>query len=136
MFNLLNAALSIIPPVTVDWRRDAGRTQNAIGQWVTSYTLMGDITGSFQPVERSKYEALGLDMNQHYYVLYASQDLRAVERGSSGDIIIHDGKAYQAEDAADWLSYNGWRGLLVVEIQDATIMSGPDEFTITHLGTP
>ena len=136
MFNLLNAALSIIPPVTVDWRRDAGRTQNAVGQWVTSYTKMGDIEGSFQPIERSKYEALGLDMNQHYYVLYASQDLRAVERGTSGDIIVHKGKAYQAEDPADWLSYNGWRGLLVVEIQDVDIMTGPDEFTITRIGEP
>lgn len=116
MFNLLNAALTLIPPVTVQWSRATGRTQNAIGQWVTAYAVALPLTGSFQPLEKAKYEALGLDMNKHYFVLYGSKDLTAVERGESGDIIDFDGKRYQFEDAVDWFYYNGWKGIVCVEI--------------------
>ena len=130
MFNLLEAALSIVPPVTVGWRRAVGRNLNDAGLWVTQYQLMGSLSGSFQPVDKAKYQALGLDMNQHYYVLYASADLTPVERGTGGDIIIHEQKAYQAEDTADWLLYNGWRGLVVVEIKGHFDMTAPGDFII------
>lgn len=118
MFNLLNAALSLIPPVTVVWRRATGRTQNALGQWVTAYDNPVDLTCSFQPIEKAKYEALGLDMNKHYYVLYGSAALVAVERGTSGDIVDYGGKRYQFEDSIDWFAYNGWKGIVCVEIGD------------------
>ena len=59
MFNLLNAALTLIPPVTVSWRKATGRTQNALGQWVTAYANPVPLVCSFQPVEKAKYEALG-----------------------------------------------------------------------------
>ena len=116
MFNLLNAAMGLIPPVQLTWRKSAGRTQNALGQWVTSYATPVQIKGSFQPLEKAKYELLGLDLNKQYYTLYASEALIAVERGTSGDVIDYQGKRYQIEDAVDWADYNGWKGVLCVEI--------------------
>lgn len=118
MFNLLNAAHKIIPSVIVSWRRATGRTQNAIGQWITSYAAPISLKCSFQPIEKAKYEALGLDMNKHYFVLYGSNELTAVERGTGGDVIDFLGKRYQAEDAIDWYYYNGWKGIVFVEIGD------------------
>jgi hypothetical protein len=116
MMNLLQAALSVIPPSTVIWIRATGRTQNALGQWVTTYAAPVDLRGSFQPLEKAKYEALGLDMNKHYRVFYVSQPVAPVDRGTSGDRLIHDGRLYQVEDEADWYSYNGWLGLVCVDI--------------------
>ena len=113
---MLNAAMGLIPPVQLTWRKSAGRTQNALGQWVTSYAAPVQITGSFQPLEKAKYEMLGLDLNKHYYTLYSSEALIAVERGTSGDVIDYQGKRYQIEYAADWSDYNGWKGVLCVEI--------------------
>lgn len=116
MFNLLNAALTLIPPVTVMWSKATGRTQNAMGQWITAYDAPVPLTCSFQPIEKAKYEALGLDMNKHYFVLYGSNDLTAVDRDTSGDVIDFRGKRYQSEDAIEWYYYNGWKGMVFVEI--------------------
>ena len=114
--NLLNVALSIIPKVKIQWAKTTGRTQNALGQWITEYAEPVALWCSFQPIEKAKYEQMGLDMNKHYFVLYGSQDLTAVERGTAGDVFIHNGLKYQAEDAVDWFSYNGWKAIVVVEI--------------------
>ena len=116
MINLLAAALTLIPPVSVQWYKATGRTRNALGNWIVTYAAPVTLRGSFQPLEKAKYEALGLDMNKHYFVLYASADLIAVERGTSGDYIVHQGTKYQFEDVADWLYYNGWRGVVCVDI--------------------
>lgn len=116
MFNLLNVALMLIPPVTVSWRKATGRVQNALGQWVTAYADPVALTCSFQPLEKAKYEVLGLDLNKHYFVLYGSKDLIAVERETSGDTVDYEGRRYQFEDAVDWFAYNGWKGIVCVDI--------------------
>lgn len=120
MFNLLNAAHMLIPSVTVQWRRATGRTQNALGQWVTEYADPVSLSCSFQPVDRSKYEYMGLDLNKRYFVLYGSDVLIAVERGTSGDTVDYQDRRYQAEDATDWYAYNGWKGIVFVDIGAAT----------------
>lgn len=116
MFNVLQAALSLIPPVTVTWSQATGRTQNAIGQWVTAYAAPVELRVSFQPIEKAKYEALGLDLNKHYFVLYGSNPITAVERDTAGDLVDYNGRRYQAEDAIDWYAYNGWRGVVFVDV--------------------
>lgn len=120
MFNLLNAALSLIPPVTVSWRKAISRVQNAKGQWVTTYADPEDLVCSFQPIDKAKYEGMGLDLNKHYFVLYGSDDLIAVERQQSGDTVDYQGRRYQFEDVADWYAYNGWRGVVCVDIGAAS----------------
>lgn len=115
--NLLGLALSIIPPVTVGWVPAVGRELNAIGQWVTTYADdPTTLSGSFQPLEKAKYEALGLDMNKHYFVFYVSAEVKGVERDRSGDILIHNQTRYQVEDVVDWYFYDGWLGLVCVDI--------------------
>jgi len=124
MINLLNAALTIIPPVTVLWNRATYRQLNDLGQWVTHYNGSDiqpiPIQGSFQPLEKAKYEQLGLDLNKHYFVFYSSNDLLAVERDYSGDTLIFQGRKYQMEDTTDWYFYNGWRGVTCVDIGAAS----------------
>lgn len=116
MFNLLNAAHSLIPSVVVAWRKAVGRTQNAKGQWITEYAPAVSLRCSFQPVSKAKYELMGLDMNKHYFVLYGSADLLAVERDTSGDTVDYQGRRFQMEDDVDWFAYNGWRGVVCVDI--------------------
>ncbi|UNY40215.1 hypothetical protein KLEP174_gp12 [Pseudomonas phage vB_PcuM_ KLEP17-4] len=116
MFNLLNAALTLIPSVGVMWSRTTGRTRNAVGQWVTQYAEPVALQVSFQPLEKAKYEALGLDLNKHYWVLYGSNPITAVERDTAGDLIDYNGRRCQAEDNIDWFDYNGWKGVIFVEI--------------------
>lgn len=114
--NLLNAAHKLIPPVTVFWRRAISRTHNPRGQWITEYAPAVPLRCSFQPIERAKYEYMGLDLNKHYFVLYGSADLLTVERDISGDTVDYQGRRYQFEDAVDWFAYNGWRGIVCVDI--------------------
>lgn len=116
MFNLLDAALTLIPGSSLQWIRETGRTTNDLGQWVTTYAQPISIDGSFQPLDQSKYEALGLDLNKHYYVLYGSHDLLAVDRDRSGGIIVHNGRRYHIDSNINWFDYNGWKAVICVDI--------------------
>ena len=127
MFNVLQAALSLIPPVSVAWHKTTGRTRNDIGQWVPTYASPVNLRVSFQPIEKAKYEALGLDLNKHYWVLYGSNPITAVERDTAGDLIDYNGSRYQAEDAIDWYAYNGWRGVVFVDVGATPIPPEPEE---------
>lgn len=126
MFNLLNAALTLIPPVSVVWHKTTGRTRNAVGQWLTEYAEPVNLRVSFQPLEKAKYEALGLDLNKHYWVLYGSNPITAVERDTAGDLIDYNGRRCQAEDNVDWFDYNGWKGVIFVEIGPTPVEPEPE----------
>lgn len=114
--NILGMALTVIQPQTVIWLQESGRTQNAVGQWVTQYATPQAVRGSWQPVDKAKYEQLGLDMAKKYFAFFASVRMTPVERMQAGDIIEFDGSQHHIEYEADWFVQDGWRGVLCVQI--------------------
>lgn len=115
--NLLNMAMGLIATQPVTWIRSTGRTQNALGQWVTAYAEPVVIRASFQPLDGAKYETLGLDLEKRYFVLYTSAAVKSIERDESPDLVQFSGRRYQCEaDAGDWLAIDGWRGVLCIDV--------------------
>lgn len=120
MFNLLATAMTLVPPVPLKWAQVNGRTQNALGQWVTAYKPLVDITGSWQPIDSSKYEELGLDLSKSHFMLYTQAPITQVERDRPTDQVIYLGRRYNVErDAGDWLSYDGWRNVVCIDVGPA-----------------
>lgn len=114
--DLLDDALSVIDAQTITYYRMTGRTLNDIGQDVTGYADPILIAGSLQPVPRTLYEQLGLDLQKSYYNFYTSNNVNDVGRNSSGDQFVFNAQRYQVESNNDWFFVDGWKGVLCVLI--------------------
>lgn len=116
--NLLNRASRLIALRTVQYKQFISRSVNEIGYDVSVYAEPVDIRGSWQAVNRSVYQQYGLDFQKNYTQLYTTAGVIDLARDVSGDQIIADGKVYQCISEANWLSQDGWIGVLCVEIDD------------------
>lgn len=114
--NLLKAALTVIAPSTVTYYRNTGRGPNAAGQLVAILALVGPVQGSVQPVPRSKYEALGLDLSKDYFNLYTSSPVIDLQRDVSGDQFDFNGNKYQCQSKTAWEAIDGWCSVLAIRI--------------------
>lgn len=114
--NLLNLALTVIEPQGVEWHPFAGRTENALGQFITTYGTPMPLWGSWQPLDSKKYAELGLDLAKQYFMFYTSANVEAIQRGESGDLLIWNGRKHHVEDDTRWFQLDGWNGLLCVDI--------------------
>jgi hypothetical protein len=117
--NLLDMALTLIAHQSITYYEFAGRTQNSVGQDVTTYDLPKTIVGSFQPIPRNLYQQYGLDFQKDYYTFYTSNDVIDVGRDVSGDQIAFNGERFQCESDVAWFQMDGWVGVICVHI-------GPD----------
>lgn len=114
--NLYNMARCLIPSDDLEIIRFLGNTTNDVGQEIPSYSEPTKIDGTFQAVDSKLYEQLGLDLNNHYRVLYTNEDLTEIDKGTSSDRILFNGETYQVLDKNDWFNYNGWIGVLCVRL--------------------
>lgn len=117
--NLLALALTVIPPQTVRYYAYTGKTTGPSGRVEPTYAPGVDRTGSFQPVSRSKMTQAGLDMDKSYSTFYGPGTYRTAARNGAPDQFGFNGRRWSAVDVVDWASYNGWAGVLCVDI-------GPD----------
>ena len=118
--NLLNMALTVIAKQPLTYYQFTGRTQNSVGQDITTYLHGRIIYGSWQPVPRHLYEQFGLDWNRDYFVLYTSNNTIDVSRNVSGDQVAFNGQRYQCESNNEWFNLDGWNGIICVHIGDDT----------------
>lgn len=114
--NVLNMAFRVINQTTITYYQYVSRTVNEIGQDVTTYLPGVELTGSWQPVQRSVYQELGLDFSKSYYYFYVQSDLLDILRDVSGDQIGFNGRRYQCESNTQWFQIDGWQQVLCVDI--------------------
>lgn len=114
--NLLNMAFRVIAQQGIVYYHYLGRTQNSVGQDVSEYSQGKLMLGSFQPVPRVLYQALGLDFQKDYWMFYTSNNVSDLDRGKSGDQIAFNGQRYQCESNNDWYQIDGWKGSLFIHI--------------------
>ena len=114
--NLLRMAQRIIRPSTVQHYVFVDRTTNEIGMLVSNFDPPVDILGSFQPVPRTLYQAMGLDFRKNYAMFYSTVFLQDVSRDRTGDQLEFGGVRWQIESSNDWHAVDGWNGILCVEV--------------------
>lgn len=114
--NVLNIALGVIATQTVQILRATGRTQNAVGAWVTTYASPVSHRVSWQPVDAKKYEQLGLDLAKEYHNIWMRAPVDGIQRGESPDRFIYGGRLHDVVDVRDWYGQDGWVEILVIDI--------------------
>jgi hypothetical protein len=133
--NNLALALTVIGSTPVNYFQflssTAGPTGLATSAYAAPFTVL---RGSFQPVDRSRFERFGLDYEKSYAFWYVPNvAASAVQRNpdNSGDVIEapvnRDGSAiagvtrrYQLMSGTNWLAIDRWMSLLAVDIGPAT----------------
>lgn len=107
--DLLAEALTVINGTELLWYRSQGRAQDAEGNWVTSFADPVTVDGSWQPIDSSKYEYLGLDVQRSYQIFYTHAPIQTVEANKTPDFIVANGRKWVAQkDVSNWLAYDGW----------------------------
>lgn len=118
--NILNMALTVIAKQQITYYQFVSRTPNIIGQDVTTYAAPVTLVGSWQPVPRKLYITYGLDLQKDYFTFYTSNNLLDITRDVSGDQISFMGRRYQVESDNDWFQLDGWKGVLCVDLGQAS----------------
>lgn len=113
--NLLAQALTLLGQTEASWREWQSRTLDGQGLWVDVYATAKTITGSWQAVQRDRYENLGLDFQKRYYWFYTCEDVRDIGRDETPDTLDIGGKRYNCISAAPWYDIDGWTAMLCVE---------------------
>ncbi len=112
--NLLELALTHLPPVYFKHRYYTGETRNAIGVLVPSYSDWVVCRGMVQPVARSRYADLGLDFAKNYVNIWGSINLRTVALQEQPDQIHYNGKIWTITTVTEWNPYNWWGNFTAV----------------------
>lgn len=86
--NLLNMALSVIAPQKFTYYAFVSRKTGINGLDVATYASPMRVRGSVQPVPRSMYETLGLNLQKTYVNIFIARNIVDLNRDVSGDYII------------------------------------------------
>jgi len=114
--NLLSVAMRVISPQAMQWRAFTGRTKNVRASYVDGYAPAVDVFGSAQPVARVLYQQLGLDLSKNYWTLWVQPDIRVLDRDTTGDLVLYDGRTLKCESDTNWRAADGWRKILAIEV--------------------
>ena len=114
--NLLKKAFKVINKDSFIYRQFKSRTTNSIGIDVPEFEPDVDLKGSIQAVPRRLYQLHGLDWKKNYITIYSSDTIEGVNRDTSGDRVVFDGKLFQVLDENDWTPIDGWNGVICVEV--------------------
>ena len=119
--NLLLDALTVLGTTEVNYFQFSAETPNSAGVDVTTYLASVAVnSGSVQSVDRSRYEALGLDFAKRYIEWYVPLAALDWARDMSGDIIETLGRRFQLVGADDWFGIDGWKEVIGQDIGPAT----------------
>ena len=118
--NLLALANKVIAPQLAMYRPFVGRSLNAAGVYVTTRAAPRDLKVNIQPVPRSRYEIMGLDMQKNYATIYVEKNAIDIARNVSGDQFWYSGRLYSAESVTSWYAQDGWEAILCVEVPGYT----------------
>lgn len=112
--NLLEQVLpiiyNIVEPATgiFKFRSMSGEAINEIGIPVPSFSEWGECMGTVQPVNRSRYDALGLDWSKKYVNAWGSITLNTIDKDSQPDQILWQGYLWNVSSVDQWDPHNGW----------------------------
>ena len=118
--NLLKKALKLIPGESYQYLKYQGEEVNSFGISIPSYAEAVTITpqnGIVQSPENSLYQQLGLSLDKNYKIFYGAVSILGNEAQPQPDRFIYNGLTFETVRNADWFNYDGWCGVLAVEIK-------------------
>lgn len=114
--NLHRIASRYIPQQKALWFRFKGREPDDLGQDQNQYYDPVEIRGSWQAVDTQDVQTMGFDSSSIYRRFYTTHDIKAVQRGSSPDFLVFNGKKYDVMGDADWYEQDGWKSVICIEV--------------------
>lgn len=121
--NLLNLALTVIPPREIQWLKFDSWQTNAAGYDIPVYSSPITIQAMVQAMPNSMYEEHGLDKTKNYIVIHTSEHIQDTAGQKIADRFLIDGKFYNVTSTTDWYVYNGW--VSVIACEDKTEIPEP-----------
>lgn len=116
--NLLKQALKLIPPEKFEYLKFKSETVNSFGISLPTYAEPVTVSGSAQTPELYLYQQLGLELEKNYRTFYASIDIKGNEVNPQPDRFIYKGRVYEVVKNSPWFEYDGWCGVLAVELKE------------------
>lgn len=113
--NLLELALTVLPPVNFKYRHFKGSELNRMHVKVASYTDWEECRGMVQPVQQSAYKDLGLDKAKRNVNAWGSIPLKTLTNQEQPDQILYLGLIYNITVVNEWNPYNGWANVTCTE---------------------
>lgn len=114
--NILDIALSIIPPTVVQIRKAVKTEDNAYGQVSASYTEWVDVYGIVEPGSETNEHVHGIDFSKKRVSIWLrGVDLTGTHIQEAPDQIRYVGRIYNVVDVDDWFSYDNYRKCDCVE---------------------
>ena len=118
--NVLRMALRVLGRQTVVLYRYASRSTSATGRDVAVYSPPLVVTeGSVQPVPRTRYAAMGLDLTRSYVTWFTSASVRGIERDRAPDQFVFGGRLYDVTAVTPWNLQDGWNEVVGVDLGPA-----------------
>lgn len=117
--NILSLALGVIPMKEAKLFRWIRRDKNEIGHLVDCFAPGTPLTGSIQPVDRTRYGYLGLDGSKSYITVYSPMLMQDLTRDANPDQIEYMGRRYKVINRSDWKGYADFTGVLAIDIGPA-----------------
>ena len=120
MVNLLELVLPVVGNVVdseqseFDYRCLEGEEINELGVKVATYGPWAHCKGSVQPVQRSRYEALGLDWAKNYISIWGSIVLTDLSTAKQPSQILWQGSLWNVTALTEWNPHNGWMNCTAV----------------------
>lgn len=114
--NLHRIASRYIPQQTALWFRFKNREPDERGHDQNQYHEPVDIWGSWQAVDTQDAQSMGFDSNQVYRRFYTPHDIKGIQRGTSPDYLVFNGKKYDVMGDADWYEQDGWKSVICIEV--------------------
>lgn len=115
--NILDIALSIIPPTLVQIRKNLGTTVNKYGQVEATYGEWVEVYGIVQPGSEQNEHTEGVDFSQKHVTIW----LRGIALDGTHiqwapDQIRFVGKIFNVTGVKDWFPYDNYRECECVEV--------------------
>ena len=108
--NILDIALSIIPPTVVQIRKNLGTAVNKYGQAVASYSEWVEVYGIVQPGGEQNEHVEGIDISKkHVTIWLRGVDLTGTHIQWAPDQIRYVDKIFNVTSCDDWYPYDNYR---------------------------
>lgn len=122
--NILNRALKLIPGETFIYYQYLGESINEMGIKNPLYADGITVQGSVQSPENSVYQQMGLSLDKNYKMFYGSLDIKGNALQPQPDRFEYNGATFEVVKNAHWFIYDGWCGVLAVEIKKDRLTNG------------
>lgn len=115
--NILDIALSIIPPTVVQVRKNLGTKINKYGQSEATYTDWIDVYGIVQPGSESNEHTERIDFAKKTVTIWLrGYSLDGTHLQWAPDQIRYIGRIFNVTNVVDWFPYDNYRQCECVEV--------------------